>query len=159
MNKPIPKLTDADVTRFWDKVDKSGGCWLWTACLSKTGYGVFSILNYAFKAHRVSYALAKGEPGEFNVNHSCDNPVCVNPSHLWVGTQQENVADAKTKGRHPKGEEHLDHILTESQVLEILESNESQYALARKYGVSRTTIQAIIEGRNWKHVTCSNSGD
>ncbi len=119
MNKPIPKLTDADLARFWGKVDKSGDCWLWTMNTFKSGYGSFGIRDYSYRAHRISYTIANGDPGELNVNHTCDNPRCVNPLHLWLGTQREGMDDKVAKDRQTKGEANV-HVLTERQVKRFL---------------------------------------
>jgi hypothetical protein len=152
LNKPIPILSESDLARFWSKVDKRGECWLWAASLSKYGYGQFSIDDYPYKAHRVSYAIVNGDPGELNVNHACDMPACVNPLHLWTGTQQEGMDDKVAKGRQPKGETQVNHILTERQVKSILASNETQTALAERYSVHRNTIGDILKGKTWNHL-------
>lgn len=152
MNTPIPTLSESDLTRFWSKVDKSGECWLWMAYLNWDGYGQSYIDRIPFKAHRISYAIANGDPGELNVNHTCDTPACVNPAHLWAGTQQEGMDDKVAKDRQDKGETHGSAKLTEEQVREILASDESQYTLANRYGVAHNTIWSIKCGRTWKHL-------
>lgn len=101
--------------RFWAKVDKSGGpdaCWTWTASLSASGYGRFNDGRRDVKAHRYAWASANGAipPGEGYhgtcVLHACDHPPCVNPAHLFLGTQVVNLADMRTKGRHACGAAH-----------------------------------------------------
>lgn len=94
------------ISRFWAKVDKRGPdeCWTWTAGLNGQGYGIFCIGGKARGAHRVSYFLSRGEIGNgLSVCHSCDNPPCVNPAHLWVGTAQDNSDDRVRKGRAYNG--------------------------------------------------------
>ena len=85
--------------RFWSKVDKSGDCWIWTGATNKKGYGQFKIAGKQNASHRVSYILTKGEIGELFVCHTCDNPSCVNPSHLWLGTCKDNHQDRERKKR------------------------------------------------------------
>lgn len=149
--KPTP------MERFMRFVQKSETCWLWTgAKCNSFGHGRFDNSS----AHRASWKLFRGPiPFGLHVLHRCDNPPCVNPNHLFVGTARDNILDCIAKGRRrnnaPKGENHSDAILTESQVLEIrklraLGFNNPQ--LAEKYGVSRENISAIATRRTWKHI-------
>ena len=108
--KPIPTLTPEQLERFWSYVDKSGECWEWTSYAHVRGYGHFSINGEIFRVNRISLALAKGDPGDLNVNHTCDNPACVNPAHLWAGTQQAGMIDKVTKGRQTKDETNVRQI-------------------------------------------------
>ena len=96
----IPEITKK---RFWDKVDKTGECWIWTAS-TRAGYGAFGYDGKTYRAHRFvllldGYWLPKG----MEVCHSCDDILCVNPDHLWVGTHKENMEDMAEKGRSKKG--------------------------------------------------------
>jgi hypothetical protein len=90
---------------FWKKVKKTRRCWLWIGGKNDKGYGHFSVRKQnerkTFRSHRVSYSLSRGEilPG-FLILHTCDNPACVNPKHLWLGTARDNMVDCVTKGRH-----------------------------------------------------------
>lgn len=130
--------------RFWRNVDKQGPdqCWLWTGGFRQSGYGMFSIGRQQYVATRVAYALATGEdPGELFVCHRCDNPPCVNPFHLWLGTPRENSRDCAQKDRAGK--------LTKAQVVTIKTSREPVVALARKFGVTKQAISEIRRGRNW----------
>ena len=145
--KLIPQLSESDLARFWAKVDQSDDCWLWTGCVDKEGYGRFRIGSpTTYSTHRVSYAIAKGEPGQKSVCHSCDNPRCVNPEHLWIGVQLDNIRDRDEKNRCCK-------MLTIEQVREILASREIYRRLGNRYGVSSVTICDIKTGRTWNRVT------
>ncbi len=94
-------------SRFLKYVRKTEGCWLWLAYKTKRGYGQFSINKKSFRANRISYELFVGKiPDGLFVCHSCDNPPCVNPDHLWLGTQLDNVIDRDRKGRQCRGKNH-----------------------------------------------------
>src|SRR4051812_22074657 len=97
--------------RFWSKVDKTGECWLWTAYRDAAGYGRFGLAGKVQKAHRVSYELAVGPiPAGAHVLHSCDNPPCVNPDHLRVGSRIDNMRDKFMRGRdYNASKTHCDH--------------------------------------------------
>ena len=87
--------------KFWKKVDKSGDCWLWMAGKLEKGYGQFWFDGRTHRAHRMAWLLTNGEiPEGMCVLHKCDNPPCVNPSHLWLGTNQDNMDDMNNKGRN-----------------------------------------------------------
>ena len=150
---PIPTLTKEQLKCFWSKVGKRGpdDCWEWTASFNK-GYGSVSLDGVTLRANRVSYAIANGDPGEIYVCHTCDNPACVNPSHLWTGTMPENNADRDQKDRQVKGVKHGRARLTEEQVKAIRESKETQQILAGRYGVVQQIISRIINRKIWRHI-------
>lgn len=139
--------------RFWAKVDKSGDCWIWLAAALR-GYGVFTAENRkTVYAHRFSWERSRGPiPGGMFVCHSCDNPSCVNPDHLFIGTNADNAADMARKGRSSRGSNRPLSKLTEQQVSEIKSSPLKGVDLARQFNVSTTQISVIRNGREWKHV-------
>lgn len=150
--------------KFWSKVNKDGSipthmphlgqCWEWIGSVNcKWGYGQFGTKR--LRAHRVAWVLTNGEiTNNLHVLHKCDNRLCCNPEHLFLGTQQDNIDDKVSKGRQPKGETNGGHILTSQQVNEIrqryMAGGITQYKLADEYGVRQTTISAIITRTNWK---------
>ncbi len=153
--RPFPKLTAEDRYRFWSKVDRRGpdDCWPWLASCCKSGRGMFRISGKLFKAPRVVYFLTKHrDPGERDVCHTCDNPGCCNPKHLWRGTRTANNSDRDAKGRQVsrRGEKHGCAILTEKQVRMVLKSNLSGRYLAWKLNVHECTVSAIRHRRIWK---------
>lgn len=142
-----------DTEFFWDRVlpEPNSGCWLWTGRATVLGYGQLRT-QYA---HRFSYALHKQDPGSLNVCHRCDVPSCVNPDHLFLGTQKDNIQDMFAKGRNDfdrKGEKAPGALLSERQVLDIRQDNRSLRALARAYGVHHATIYSIKSRQSWKHI-------
>lgn len=97
------KKQDINETNFWNKVDRKSEneCWEWLGTKDKKGYGKFNIQAKCKFAHRASYAIANDETPDYKlVCHSCDNPSCVNPNHLWLGTHKQNCADKMKKGRY-----------------------------------------------------------
>ena len=142
--------------RFMDKVRKDGECWMWTgSVMPSNGYGCFSYRKKIMRAHRVSYILHRGEiPSGVCVLHTCDVKACVNPDHLFLGTNADNVADRVKKGRSAQGERQGCSKLTSQQVLEIrlLYPTTKQVTLARRFGVDKNTIYSIMKGETWKHV-------
>lgn len=100
--KRHPPLTDAQyIERMWTRTVKRGECWVWTGTFSSLNYGQISYRNKMWATHRLSYTLHKGPiPAGMQVCHTCDNPTCWNPDHLWLGTASDNVSDSKAKNRH-----------------------------------------------------------
>jgi len=152
----MPPITRAALERFEEKFTKGdpSECWLWRASKTSFGYGRFSFTHYHTKrAHRISWEFYRGPiPNGIHVLHKCDVRDCVNPDHLFLGTNQDNVNDRETKGRgnQRKGEKHHNTKLTEDQVYEIRASNERTDALAKQYGVTPHTIWQIRMRRRWK---------
>ena len=131
---------------------RENGCWIWLGSKSKAGYGLSysSQQKKLVSAHRLAFAAFKGEISQgMVVAHACDNPLCVNPDHLWLATHAENSADMVKKGRSAKGEKCGKSKLTEEQVKFIRESNLSQRQLGAMFGVSHANIGYIKRGFTW----------
>lgn len=133
-------------------------CWEWAGSKKKQGYGVLSSRGTTLYAHRVSYEIHIGPiPDGMFVCHRCDNPSCVNPTHLFVGTLQDNHRDMMTKGRHnaAHGENASWSKLTDADVKAIRElhaGGTGYRTIAKKYGVGDSTIRDIVKRRNWSHI-------
>ena len=143
--------------RFMTKFVKTETCWLWTGALNDKGYGWFNTTSSRpakpDRASRVAYRLFIGEiPKGMCVCHKCDNPKCVNPDHLFLGTRRDNMIDKISKNRMPIGESTSWSKLTEQQVREIRESTDYQYVIAEKYGICQQSVSSIKRGINWKHL-------
>ena len=147
-------------TRFWEKVHKTDSCWVWESAIFKqTGYGAFSINNKPYNAHRVSWELTNGIiPTGSYILHHCDNRRCVNPSHLFIGTQKQNIEDCRQKGRlgnkSRPGEINGSARLTANDVafikLQLLHYQHGMSRkLARQFGISDTAIHSIKSGKTW----------
>ena len=137
-------------------VDQRGNCWLWTGKLNLTGYGKFWGVQdgVGFNvAHRFSYHIHYGPvPSGLLCLHSCDNRWCVNPEHLRVGTQTENQAESKAKGRAAIGSLHGNSKLTEKQARFAKESKISPNVLGARWDIHPSVITKIRTGVNWKHI-------
>lgn len=156
-------LLFGDNARFWAKVQKlsePNGCWIWIASQSKDLYGKFKIFEQGKKvdirAHVYSWQLFSGRPVPkgIQVCHTCDHPYCVNPNHLFLGTNKDNVDDMVQKERQARGEKCGNSILNAHQVKEIreLHSTMGTVKLSLKYNVSPSNISDIIYRRSWKHI-------
>lgn len=154
--------------RFWEKVNKNGKmhpynpelgrCWEWTDTKYGIGYGRLETKGKRTTAHHISYKMHKGEieAGKL-VLHNCDNPPCVNPAHLKLGTPLDNMRDKVIRGRHnaAKGESHYAAKLTEAQVIEMRrlhESGISEVAIRKMFGVGQACVNGILLRKRWKHI-------
>jgi hypothetical protein len=151
------------VVRFWMFVDKkeADDCWNWTGNIQSNGYGRFSVGSKedgSDGAHRVSWRLANNQdiPKGMHIMHKCDNPSCVNPNHLTIGTAKQNTQDMIRKGRKktiaPLGTENGKSLLDAEKVLLIRSSNLNHAALGRQLGVSPNCVRGVRIGRTWSHI-------
>lgn len=176
-------LDEKAQARFWKKVNKQGpipdaaiygnigSCWVWTALKNRKGYGRSWVNKNTFLAHRVSFVIAGNLiPKGFGVLHKCDNPSCVNPAHLFVGTRCDNNKDMVKKGRNAKGEKHGSYTQPESvlrgeqagraklkadQVLQmrlLRSGGESLKSLALYFGICISQVSQICAGKRWTHI-------
>lgn len=153
-------------SRFWSYVEKTETCWLWTGTLTANGYGRLRVGRKKVLAHRLAYELTNGPiPVGIRACHDCDKnyPVgdttyrrCVRPDHLFLGTDADNMADSKRKGRNARGERGGMARFTEAQILEMRRRYKvggvTQRKLAAEYGTSQTVVWGILSGRTWKHL-------
>jgi hypothetical protein len=141
--------------RFWSKV-RLGSCFEWQAAITPDGYGAYKINGRMHRVHRLVWEALNGPiPEGMCVLHHCDNPPCVNPRHLFLGTRQDNMADRDAKGRSARGETNGRARLSGSDVASIraaANAGVSPKRLAEFWGLNRTYVQDIIAGRTWAHV-------
>jgi hypothetical protein len=158
MGRPLgPIKTESEVLAdFWNKTNQRGPneCWQWTGAKVPGGYGSLYIgMRRKTGAHQYSWMIHNG--GQYPkqwVLHSCDNPSCVNPNHLRLGTPKENTADSRQRGRIARDERHGNSKLTIEIVREIKNSPERSVDIAKRLGLDLRQISKIRTGRNWGHV-------
>jgi hypothetical protein len=155
--------------RFWAHVDKNGPvpsvdpklgpCWLWTGPKERSGHGRIRISTAGERdgAHRFAYQLLlRVDPGELFVCHRCDNPPCVNPDHLFLGTHQDNMSDRDSKMRHCHGSRSPNTRLTEATVLEIRRlyatGEHSQESLAKRFRLGQVSVSRLLLRKTWQHI-------
>lgn len=148
-------VTVKAIERFQGQVDRSeSGCWLWTGSVFSDGYGRAQIWNRGDRAHRVAYKIANGQiPNGQLVCHTCDTPKCCRPSHLFLGTPQDNTQDAIRKGRvKTVGQDNRNSKLTEAQVISIRKkfaAGARKWALSQEFGVNAEMVMHIVRGKHW----------
>lgn len=153
----IKKYMDEKVkSRLFAKVKITPSCWWWTGAKRKKGYGMISVNGKTVSTHRLSYQIYFGEIDSGSlVCHKCDNPMCVNPDHLFLGTNADNVADKMAKNRQARGSRMGGAKLTESNIIDIRatytkgRNGRNCVYLASLYGVSPTTIWNIVNFKKW----------
>lgn len=127
------------------------GCWLWTATTNRYGYGQFRFDGGRMTAHRAAWILFVSLiPDGLHVLHHCDVPSCVNPSHLFLGTHQDNMRDRDSKGRKSIGQRNGKSKLTPSQVIEIRDSKEPAKDLSKRFGIAVSTVYYVRGPWCWK---------
>lgn len=145
----------------WSMPEPNSGCWLWIGCINRLGYGQTVYLNGITKAHRLSWFLHRGPiPSGMMVLHKCDNRQCVNPDHLFLGTQTDNMRDMAAKGRgkacpRPGASNPMARLSEAAAALALARyraGGVSQHALAADFGVAVMTINRLVRGQTWKHL-------
>jgi hypothetical protein len=160
---PIPLLSKDFQKRFWAKVETTSDtakCWNWIGYIrvESGGYGGVSLNRKMYFAHRLSYFIHYGfDPKELFVCHHCDNRLCVNPHHLFIGTNRTNSLDRHQKGRENpvRGEKHYKARFTEDDILEIralYKQDWLQPEIAAKFNTTQPAINDIVRGKTWKHL-------
>lgn len=142
--------------RFWASTHPRYQCWEWKGAKNEKGYGIFNTGSGNVRAHRYSYEMHHGPISKGKlVCHSCDNPGCVNPDHLFCGTEAHNTADAVSKGRMAKGEASGTAKLSEANVVEMRRLKSigvSRDHLAKQFGVHPQTVSKILKRMTWRHI-------
>lgn len=152
--KIIAKMSPAERLARWSRLDPETGCIIFTGTLfSNTGYGSICINYKTRSAHRLAWELANGRiPDGKSILHRCDNPACVNPDHLFAGTQDDNMKDMMRKGRSSRGSRNNNAKMTEDQARAIKADLRATRTVADAHGVRVHTVWTIRTGRAWKHV-------
>ncbi len=153
------EIARKDIDRFWSKVAKTDNCWIWLGGKFTTGYGLFKLKGKNRYAHRIAWEITNGSPEDAFLCHKCDNRMCVNPGHIFLGTQADNVKDCINKGRrrYTNGSKHGMAKLNEYHIRDIrlrYETGEiTQLELATEYCVSFQHISDIINKKKWRFLT------
>jgi hypothetical protein len=142
------------IDRFFNKVNKTEGCWIWMAYRSPLGYGVFNVRSKLHSAHRVSWVISNQQPLDSRdyILHKCDNPKCVNPDHLFKGNQFDNMRDCRSKGRLilPLCRRMSEPLA--KNVMALSKAGISYQHIEKWFSIPRTTVKQIIDGSTWKHI-------
>lgn len=143
-------IPQKDVDRFWAKVNKTDDCWNWTACTNIDGYGVFQFEHCGYRANRFAWVLSYGDiPEGMFICHKCDNPQCVNPSHLFLGTPRDNARDMYRKKRNTVASRKLNETIVR-EMRHLYDTRQmNQMQLAAKYGIHQTQVSNIVNRKQW----------
>ena len=169
MNRRAKKRHCQTPESFWQDVNKTSNedeCWEWAGYIGAQGYGALTYQNKSWRAHRLAYILTYGELPEMGgyhgacVLHKCDNRACVNPNHLFVGTQADNLKDMRAKNRQVlatnlKGSKNKASKLKEEDIPIIMKMRAEGFSLSRignKFNVDKVCIGFVVNGKTWKHV-------
>ena len=153
LSKPLYKRgrSASETIMAYSMPEPNSGCWIWLGAANR--YGMTRYRGIQFRAHRLSWLTFRGSiPGGLGVLHKCDNSLCVNPDHLFLGTQRDNIHDMIKKGRSGNGEHHPHTRLTREDVLYIRSSDERTSLLSKKFNVSMSNINAIKRKVRWSNV-------
>lgn len=154
--RKIPKLTEKQLAKYWQRVDKQGAndCWPWLGHTDKDGYGRVSLNSSQWLAPRIAVSLVNKMPCNLQIRHLCNNPICVNPKHLIPGTSKEDCEDRRRAGTMLLGEKSPKSKLTDKDIREILRLNKiiNIKNIAALYKVSPNTINSILLNKTWKHI-------
>jgi hypothetical protein len=156
VSRPHQSVPSHLAEKFWKNVDVRGpnDCWLWMGAMRPNGYGLFHFGGRGkyIRAHRAAYSLThpRADIRGLSVCHVCDNPRCVNPRHLWLGSHQQNMRDMARKGRAASGEAHGRAKLTLRQAQAIRRDKRQTCRVASEYGVSDSTVRRIRCGSHWR---------
>jgi len=150
MTKPVQQRLEDNHTPV-----PESGCWLWLGCVDGSGYGMIRVDGKTERTHRLSFSLSNnGIPEGLHVLHHCDVRSCINPDHLYAGTNSDNIADKVRRGRvkagFQKGIKNINAKLTIEQANEIRASSLTQMEIAKKYGIGQTTVSEIKLNKTWK---------
>jgi len=148
------QISGETADRFWDKVDIQDrtSCWNWTAYTDRDGYGRFKLNGAVERAHRVALQLDGRDPTGNVARHTCDNPSCVNPHHLLLGTHEDNARDMVRRDRSPRGERNGQAKLSAEDIPTIRSDTRPSRVIAEEYGVSPSQIRRIRTGGSWSHL-------
>lgn len=149
----IPTLNQKALARFNEHVMRGKDCWLWTGAPNGEGYGRIMIDCVRYQAHRIAYLIKHGSiPFGLLVCHKCDVRLCVNPSHLFLGTDADNIKDRDQKRRQSKGSHRPGAKITEVQAVAIRSDPRTHRTIAKEYGIATCNVTQIKNHNAWKHV-------